>query len=59
MSIRPKERAKKGKEKIEERGGNVGGLWLNRDREKQTAIEELKGAAHKWSLWESLEAEKG
>jgi hypothetical protein len=45
-SIRPKERVKKGKERIEERGGNVGGLWLNHDREKRTAIEELEGAEH-------------
>jgi hypothetical protein len=34
MSIRPKKRVKKGKERIEEGGGNVGGLWLNHDREK-------------------------
>jgi hypothetical protein len=58
MSIRRKERVKKGKERIEERGGNVGGLWLDCDRKKQMAIEELKGAEHKWSLWESLEVEK-
>jgi hypothetical protein len=55
MSIRPEERAKRGKERIEESGGNV---WLNRDREKWMAIEELEGAEHKWSLWESPEAEK-
>jgi hypothetical protein len=59
MSIRPKERMKKGKERVQERGENVGGLWLNCDREKWTAIEELKGAEHKWSLWESPEVEKG
>jgi hypothetical protein len=41
MNIRPKERVKKDKERIEERGGQVGGLWLNHDREKQMAIEEL------------------
>jgi hypothetical protein len=39
MSIRPKEIAKRGKDKIEDREGNVGGLWLNCDREKWTAIE--------------------
>jgi hypothetical protein len=54
MSIRPKESAKKGKKRIEERGGNVGGLWLNNDREKWMVIEELEGA-----LWESPEVEKG
>jgi hypothetical protein len=54
--MRPKERAKS--EKIEESGGNVRGLWLNRDREEWTAIEELKGARHEWSFWEGLEAEK-
>jgi hypothetical protein len=59
MSIRPKERAKKSKERIEESGGNVRGFWLNRDREKWTTVEELEGTEHKWSLWESLEAEKG
>jgi hypothetical protein len=58
-SMRPKERAKKGKEKIENSGGNVGGIWLNHDREKQVAIEELKGAEHEWSFWKSPEAEKG
>jgi hypothetical protein len=58
-SIRPKERVKKGKERIQERGGDVGGLWLDRDREKQMAIEELEGAECKWSPWESPEAEKG
>jgi hypothetical protein len=41
MSIRPKERVKTGKERIEEKGGNIGGLWLNCDREKWTAIKEL------------------
>jgi hypothetical protein len=59
MSIRPEEGAKRGKGRVEERGGNIGGLWLNCDREKQLAIEELEGAEHKWSLWESPEAEKG
>jgi hypothetical protein len=59
MSIRPKERVKKGKERIEERGRNVGGLWLDHDRKKQMAIEELEGTEHKWSLWESSEVEKG
>jgi hypothetical protein len=59
MSMRPKEREKKNEEKIEENGGNVRGLWLNHDRKKWTAIQELKGAEHKWSLWESPEAEKG
>jgi predicted KAP-like P-loop ATPase len=28
--MRPKETAKKGKEKIEESGGNVGGIWLKK-----------------------------
>jgi hypothetical protein len=41
MSMRPKDRAKKGKERIEESGGNVGGIWLNCNREEQAAIEEL------------------
>jgi hypothetical protein len=59
MSIRPEERAKKGNERIEERVGNVGRLWLNCDREKQMAIEELEEAEHNWSLWENPEAEKG
>jgi hypothetical protein len=58
MSIRPEEGVKRGKERVEERGENIGGLWLNCDREKQMAIEEPKGAEHKWSLWESPEAEK-
>jgi hypothetical protein len=47
MSIRPEEGAKRGKGRVEERGGNIGGLWLNCDREKQLAIEELEGAEHK------------
>jgi hypothetical protein len=59
MSIRPKERVKRGKERVEQRWGECWGLWLNCDREKWMAIEELEGADHKWSLWESLEAEKG
>jgi hypothetical protein len=54
--MRPKERAKKGKERIEECGGNVGGIWLSQDREEQMAIEEFKGAEHKWSFWKGLEA---
>jgi nitrate/TMAO reductase-like tetraheme cytochrome c subunit len=58
MSMRPKERVKKSKEKIEESEGNVRGFWLNCDREEQTAIEELKGAEHEWSFQEGLEAEK-
>jgi hypothetical protein len=59
MSIRPEERVKRGKERVEERAGNIGGLWLNCDREKWAAIEELEGAEHKLSLWESQEVEKG
>jgi hypothetical protein len=59
MSIRLEEGAKRGKERVEERGESIRGLWLNCDREKWMAIEELEGADHKWSLWESLEAEKG
>jgi hypothetical protein len=47
MSIRPKERVKRGKERIEESGGNV---WLNRDREEWAATEELEGAEHEWSF---------
>jgi hypothetical protein len=39
--------------------GECWGLWLNHDREKQMVTEELEGAEHKWSLWESLEVEKG
>jgi hypothetical protein len=42
--MRPKERAKKSEERIDESGGNVRGFWLNHDREEQMAIEELKGA---------------
>jgi hypothetical protein len=34
MSIRPKERAKKSEQKIEESAGNVGGFWLNRDKQE-------------------------
>jgi hypothetical protein len=56
--MRPKERAKKSEERIEESGGNVRGFWLNRDREEWTAIEELKGAEHEWSFWKAPEAEK-
>jgi hypothetical protein len=58
ISMRPKERAKKGKERIEESGGNVGGIWLNHDREEWVAIEEPKGAEHEWCFWKGLEAEK-
>jgi hypothetical protein len=58
MSMRPKERVKKSEERIEESGGNVRGFWLNRDREEQMALEELKGAEHEWSFWKGLEAEK-
>jgi hypothetical protein len=54
MSMRPKERVKKS----EESGGTVRGFWLNRDREEQMALEELKGAEHEWSFWKGLEAEK-
>jgi hypothetical protein len=57
MGMRPKERAKKGKERIEESGGNVRGLWLNRDKKEWMAIEDLKGAEHEWSFWEGPEAE--
>jgi hypothetical protein len=32
---------------------------VSHDREKWMAIEELEGAEHKWTLWESQEAEKG
>jgi hypothetical protein len=28
--MRPKERVKKGKERIEESGGNIGSIWLKR-----------------------------
>jgi hypothetical protein len=59
MSMRSKERAKKGKERIEEGGGNVGGIWLNHDKEERATIEELKGAEHEWSFWKGQEAEKG
>jgi hypothetical protein len=58
MSMRPKERAKKSEERIEESGGNVRGFWLNHDREKWTAIEELKGAEHERSFREGPEVEK-
>jgi hypothetical protein len=56
MSMKPNERAKKGKERFEESGGNVGGIWLNCDREEQMAIEELEGAEHEWSFWKGPEA---
>jgi hypothetical protein len=59
MSIRPEERAVRDKERVEEREGNIGRLWLNCDRKKWMAVEELEGAEHKLSLWESLEVEKG
>jgi hypothetical protein len=59
MSMRPKERVKKGKERIEEIGGNVEGFWLNHDREEWAAIEELEGAEHDWSFWKGPETEKG
>jgi general stress protein YciG len=58
MSMRPKERAKKSEEMIEESGGNIRGFWLNHDREEWTAIAELKGAEHEWSFWEDLETEE-
>jgi hypothetical protein len=58
MSMRPKERVKKNEERIEESAGNVGGFWLNHDKQEWTAIEELAGAEHEWSLWENPEAEK-
>jgi hypothetical protein len=58
MSMRPKERAKKSEERIEESGGNVSGFWLNHDREEWTAIEELEGAEHEWSFQKSPEPEK-
>jgi hypothetical protein len=58
MSMRPKERAKKSEERIEESGGNVRGFWLNCDREEWMAIEELEGAEHEWSFWEGPEMEK-
>jgi hypothetical protein len=58
MSMRPKERAKKSEERIEESGGNVRGFWLNCGREEKMAIEELKGAEHEWSFWEGPEVEK-
>jgi hypothetical protein len=57
--MRPKERVKKGKERIEESERNVGGIWLNHDREEWAAIEELEGAEHEWSFWKGPEAEKG
>jgi hypothetical protein len=57
--MRPRERAKKSEERIEESGGNVREFWLNCDREEQMAIEKLEGAEHEWSFWESTEAEKG
>jgi hypothetical protein len=47
MRVKRKERVKKGKERIEESGENVGGISLNYDREEWEAIEELKGAEHK------------
>jgi hypothetical protein len=34
MGTRPKERAKKSEEKIEESGGNVRELWLNHDKKE-------------------------
>jgi hypothetical protein len=58
MSMRPKERVKKSKERIEESGGNVRVFWLNRNREEWTAIEELEGAEQEWFFWEGLEVEK-
>jgi hypothetical protein len=56
--MRPKERAKKSEERIEESGGNVRGFWLNCDWEEQMAIEELEGAEHEWSFWKGPETEK-
>jgi hypothetical protein len=56
MTMRPKERVKKGKERIDESGGNVGAIWLNHDREEWVAIEELKGTQHEWSFWNGPQA---
>jgi neutral trehalase len=56
--MRPKERAKKSEERIEESWGNVTGFWLNHDREERKAIEKLERAEHKWSLWKGLAVEK-
>jgi hypothetical protein len=36
--MRPKERAKKSEERIEESGGKFRGFWLNCDKEEWTAI---------------------
>jgi hypothetical protein len=58
MSMRPKKKAKKSEERIEESRENVRGFWLSHDREEQMAIEELKGVEHEWSFWEGPEAEK-